>query len=490
MTYVILPSNYIEFFSTSHGAAILGFILLLELPFRVSNIEIIITANNEDLRVFLATVLLRLQKPLPEATRSLNFSGGKPGPCGRAYADFMMAKHFLKNRESKNLLDIATLTESVSSNIMLTTALTPIAGTKGVKSLSKLPDLLNKIIGELVSKASSRFTEVYNNSTISFGEVIKKCLKHTEEKIAKGKTKAVASKPIHLQRPSNSEYILVAEEKLYLQDHESCWTNIKELSDLYKNGVPIGLISEVRERYSTNYNSTFDINKNFIRARAVRKNCFEKIFVLNNRNKRDTLTITKKKIEELLILALENIFDPEVPPEYKYEVLNALKPVTVTGIRKNRDDYITGRYLEVFVLGSSTIVAKKDENVEHMREAIDWFRELYGKPGISNEYITQIAEISLDRKIVNERRKKSIYVDNDGYARPLTKQERRHEKQLLVRAAGNAPSGQMENIFNDLYQGFEGDDDDDWGSDDDDPDNNRHAEADVKEEVLSPAGNK
>jgi hypothetical protein len=307
--YILVPSNFGKLLEHSVFAGLMRLIVELDIPFVKGDVEIQITPANEELRLFFAGFINRLLRPLPEETKSLNFTGKLSQERGRACADAEAFLHFAGIPSAYALLP-DTVKFGLKKEKLLTARINALAGVNAVGILGQLPNRILEAVRVLIRR-NKQWKTIVDDYRISFGQAIAG-IARTHKKTDR-KTKIVTEQPIHLVRPSQKAEVLFDYERSILKRFETPWDEIQELTKQCTKGVPLRDIETVRESYKKHYLKQFEINDKLNAFCAARRVMFRR--VLTKIHGRKAPSFTPKLVPEIMERVIDDALDRQATRE-------------------------------------------------------------------------------------------------------------------------------------------------------------------------------
>lgn len=290
----------------------------LNFPFVYSDKSIEKVAMREESRLFFLAIINRMFLR-GDPPKRLNFGGTSPRDRGVTAFD-------LEVLTQKNLTDVkhclpATTVQGVD---LINYHLGLMSGSKGSKYFNSLPSLIRKAMSKKIAIEANVWDEVLEGTKIAIGEVVKDVPRTKEVK----EKNRVVRKPIHISRPSQHIMAVFDVEKSHLKTLEKPWDDISELSDEYKEGVPISEVIEVREKYKSAYNSQFEVASKLSTWRSRHEEAFKDIFfkIMKNDIKKKSMNLTEKLKIDLLAAFDEYNLDTDHDIEVVSKIMTNLNP--------------------------------------------------------------------------------------------------------------------------------------------------------------------
>jgi hypothetical protein len=333
--YMLVPANYIKMLEMDEWKVIHSLLAVNGTPFKLTLDKMSIQAPNEEVRLFFASCINRVD--IPENVTALNFTGTSPQERGRAYIDVLAARKYSGIVALDGYLPAGVKTPSGGS--YLTHYLSLLGGASGVKALNSLPEILTKILRKALEANEERWISVTSSTLVSYGEAVHQNLRFHRIKRRDLKTNVVSevTVPTHLNRPSQMIQAIWTIEKHQLKSLEGPWDELKTLGERYQKGVPLGSIIKVQELHKAAYSETFKQNDRLVswrsRRNAAIKNALNYARGKPKRNQEHEFT--KKSIDEVKGFFVNIVCELFGKTENVLEDFKALSPLMLIRELKN-----------------------------------------------------------------------------------------------------------------------------------------------------------
>jgi hypothetical protein len=297
--YFIIPLNSNELASKSGWRSFYALMFESGIRMKISSTPFEISDIPSEVDDFMAGLANRV-KQLPElrAGATLRITGSTAFERGRSACDLLILKKFSGAMGVDKFLPASVL---IGGKTFLKHYISLLGGSAGIACIKNVPDVINTLITSEAERNSKLFSRLAENYRIPFNVVIDDLIrKRTREVVVNRKT-VKQTYSVNYSKISGSPFTLNIDEDDFFRTQETAWEKASELTEVYKLGVPLNKLTEVREEYTKICSSKQRYIETYSPLKSRRLEAFKALAAISRTNKEmEAWRLSKNSVQDAL----------------------------------------------------------------------------------------------------------------------------------------------------------------------------------------------